>query len=87
MHSAVRHKTTANAGKISDVRALFPPYREALAATGRMMVRDTQQGVDVPSRSPGKPSDVGSVLSSRHYKSVWNMSHAALESWKAKDSV
>jgi putative transposase len=84
MHAAVRRTTTANAGKIADVRALFPAYRRALTTTTRAMTRDTQQGKDVPSWPSVKPADVGSPLSARHYKSVWNMAHSAQASWLSK---
>lgn len=84
MHSAIRHRTTANAGKVAGVRALFPAYRQALTATMQVMVRDTQQGRDVPSWPSLKPADVKSLLSGRHYKSVWNMTYAARASWLAK---
>ena len=89
MHCAVRHRTTANAGKVADMRALFPAYRQALAATMRVIVQDTQQGRDVPSWPSLKPADVQSPLSGRHYKSVWNMAYAARASWltKVRDEV
>lgn len=89
MHSAVRHRTAANPTKTAEVRALFPAYRHALTATMRTMVRDTQQGVAVPSWASVKPGTVGSALSGRHFKSVWNMAYAARESWltRVQDDV